>query len=113
MRLRLIAALVTLALIPARTLFAQETTSSITGHVVDAQGLAVPGATVTITGPQGAKTVTSDSQGTFSVPFLTPGTYTVRSELKGFRPAERKGLVLTLAKPLDVTMKLEVGAMTE
>ena len=34
---------------------AQETTGTLTGRFVDTQGLAVPGATVTVTGPQGAK----------------------------------------------------------
>jgi outer membrane receptor protein involved in Fe transport len=112
MRLRIIAALVALALVPVGVA-AQETTGTITGRVVDAQGLAVPGATVTITGPQGVKTVTSDQQGGFSAPFLTPGTYSVRTELQGFAPAERKGLVLTLGKPLDVTMKLQISGVTE
>ena len=35
--------------------FAQETTGTIRGRIVDAQGLAVPGANVTVTGPQGSK----------------------------------------------------------
>ena len=38
---------------------AQETTGTISGRVVDAQGLAVPGATVTISGPQGTHTTTT------------------------------------------------------
>jgi outer membrane receptor protein involved in Fe transport len=114
MRLRLFAALVTMAVIALPVMAgAQETTSTITGKIMDAQGLAVPGATVTVTGPQGVRTVTTDSQGLFSARFLTPGTYTVRAELKGFKPAERKNVELTLARPVDVQMKLELGAMTE
>ena len=38
----------------ASPLAAQETTGKIDGRVTDAQGLAVPGATVTVTGPQGS-----------------------------------------------------------
>ena len=34
---------------------AQETTGAIGGRLLDAQGLAIPGATVTVTGPQGAR----------------------------------------------------------
>src|SRR4051812_1831770 len=65
---------------------AQETTGSIAGRVVDSQGLAVPGAAVTVAGPQGSRTFTTDSEGRFSAPYLTPGTYSVRVELQGFRP---------------------------
>ena len=39
----------------ASTLFAQETTGKLQGRAIDAQGLPVPGATVTATGPQGDK----------------------------------------------------------
>ena len=34
---------------------AQSTTGTIAGRIVDAQGLAIPGVVVTVTGPQGAK----------------------------------------------------------
>ena len=40
---------------------AQETTGSISGRIVDAQGLAVPGATVTVTGSQGERAFVTDS----------------------------------------------------
>jgi len=40
---------------------AQETTGTLQGRIVDAQGLPVPGATVTASGPQGSKaTVSAD-----------------------------------------------------
>src|SRR4051812_42081511 len=41
--------------------WAQETTGSISGRLTDPQGLAVPGATVTLTGPQGTKTTVTDA----------------------------------------------------
>ena len=45
---------------------AQETTTgSIAGRVVDAQGLVIPGATVTVNTPQGPRTFTTDSDGAF------------------------------------------------
>ena len=65
-------------LLAAALASAQETTTgSIAGRVVDAQGLAVPGATVTLTTPQGPRTFTTDADGAFFAPFLTPGTYDV------------------------------------
>ena len=64
---------------------AQGTTGTINGRIVDSQGLAVPGVTVTVTGPQGMRTAVTDSDGRFNVPFLTPGTYAVHAELQGFK----------------------------
>ena len=43
--------------------FAQGTTGTITGTVVDSQGLALPGATVTVTGPQGSRSVEHGRRG--------------------------------------------------
>lgn len=54
---------------------AQETTGSIEGQVVDAQKLPVSGAAVTITTPQGPRSLTTDSDGRFRAAFLTPGDY--------------------------------------
>ena len=48
---RISAVLVALALAVAGVAAAQETTGSIGGQVLDQQGLAIPGATVTVTGP--------------------------------------------------------------
>jgi len=71
---------------------AQETTATISGKIVDTQGLAMPGATVTVSGPQGAKQAVTDGEGRFSVPFLTPGKYDVRAELQGFKRVEQKAI---------------------
>src|SRR5262245_13217745 len=108
-----VALVAVLAFVPVRSALAQETTGTLTGHVVDAQGLAVPGATISITGAQGVKSATADAGGRFSVPFLTPGTYTVRAESKGFAPAEQKDVVVSIGKSVDLSLKLEVGAVTE
>ncbi|MEZ5320394.1 MAG: TonB-dependent receptor, partial [Vicinamibacterales bacterium] len=110
---RLLILVAVLTLIPLRAAFAQETTGTLTGRIVDAQGLAVPGATVTVTGGQGVKTVTSDSQGRFTVPFLTPGSYAVKAVLTGFTPAERSGVIVSIGKPAEVSLQLEIGTVTE
>jgi hypothetical protein len=56
---------------------AQSTTGTISGRIVDAQGFTLPGVVVTATGPQGAKSVVTDDQGRFNLPFLTPGAYSL------------------------------------
>jgi outer membrane receptor protein involved in Fe transport len=93
--------------------FAQETTGTISGRVVDAQQLAIPGATVTVTGVQGAKTVVTDGEGRYNVPFLTPGRYSVNAELQGFKTASRTGIVVALGQTVDLPLTLEIGTITE
>ena len=92
---------------------AQETTGSITGLIVDPQGLAVPGVTITVTGPQGAKTAVTEASGRFTLPFLVPGTYTVRSELQGFKPVERQNVTVGLGQTVELNLKMDVGDLTE
>jgi hypothetical protein len=92
---------------------AQPTSGTLAGRVVDAQNLAVPGATVTVTGNQGSKTVTTDAEGRFLVPFLTPGTYTVMLDLQGFKPIERKNVEVHIAQRLDLQLTMEVSGVKE
>jgi hypothetical protein len=93
---------------------AQETTTgSIAGRVVDAQGLVVPGATVTVTTPQGPRSFTTDSGGAFFAPFLTPGTYEVKVELQGFHTLVRQNVEVRLGQRVELTLPLEIGALTE
>jgi carboxypeptidase family protein len=92
---------------------AQGTTGSISGRIVDPQGLAVPGATVTVTGPQGTRTGVTDSDGRFNVPFLTPGTYAIKAELQGFKTFERRDIAVRLEQTVDLPITMQVGGLTE
>jgi outer membrane receptor protein involved in Fe transport len=92
---------------------AQETTGSIAGRIVDAQELAIPGATVTVTGPQGSKTVVTDNQGRYSVPFLVPGTYTVHAELQGFKPIDRPNIQVQLSQTTTLPLTMQIGTLSE
>jgi hypothetical protein len=92
---------------------AQDTTGTLTGRLVDTQGLAVPGATVTVTGPQGARSFVSDAEGRFSAPFLTPGVYDVRAELQGFKAVEVDDVTVSLGQTTDISLRMEIGGLTE
>ncbi len=91
----------------------QETTGTINGRVVDAQGLAVPGVTITVAGPQGKKDAVTDAEGNFAVPFLTPGRYTVRAELSGFKTIEQQNVNVSLGQTVALPLTLQVGGVTE
>ena len=95
----------------AARVVAQETTGTLSGRIADAQGLALPGVTVTVTGSQGAKTTTTDGQGRFTVPFLTPGAYVVHVELQGFNPVDRPDVQVRLGQTVDIPITMQIGAL--
>ena len=75
--------------------------------VTDAQGLAVPGVTVTATSPnlQGARETVSSANGDYILSLLPPGAYTLTFELTGFERQRRTAtLAPTQVLPLEVTM---------
>ena len=88
---------------------AQTTTGTISGHVVDSQGLAVPGVTVNAGSPnlQGVRSAVTSTNGDYIFTGLPSGTYTITFELSGFQPQTRTvTLAPTQVLPLDVTMGL-------
>ena len=75
------------------TAFAQgEQVGAVRGRLATSDGLALPGATVTVTSPalQGGRTVASDINGVYSIPGLPPGDYTVRFEMSGLAALEKR-----------------------
>ena len=76
--------------------WAQAGTATLTGTVKDAQGSVVPGATVTAAQPATGSTrnTTTNVQGVFTFPGLTPGTYNVKVELAGFKTYVREQVAL-------------------
>jgi hypothetical protein len=113
MSIRIVVLAVAIALGVSHVVSGQETTGTVSGHVVDSQGLPIPSATVTVTGAQGTKQTVTDGTGNFTVPFLTPGTYAVRIELTGFKPVAREGVVVRLGQTVDIPATLIVGELTE
>ena len=111
-RLRLFNVVLLLAL-PAVAAAQETTTGSVGGLVTDAQGLPLPGVTITVASNQGDRTIVTQPDGRFFLPFLTPGTYTVRAELAGFRAAEQQGVEVRLGQRAELNLTLQVGAVTE
>jgi hypothetical protein len=96
----------------APALFAQ-TTATIAGRIVDGQGLPVPGVSVVATGPQGAKTAVTGADGRYQLSYLTPGQYTVRAELQGFKTVEQGAVMLRLGQTVDLSLTMQVGGLNE
>jgi hypothetical protein len=75
-----------LLLVPAGALFAQGTTGTLSGTVVQ-EGTPLPGVTVSVTSPnlQGTRTTVTNENGGYNFGALPPGDYTVRFELSGLQ----------------------------
>src|SRR5215470_16175159 len=71
----------------AGTATAQTTNGTISGHVADAQGLALPGVTVSAASEnlQGVRTSVTTENGDYVLALLPSGTYTITFELSGFQ----------------------------
>ena len=94
---------------------AQQTTGNITGRVLDDQGAAVPGATVTATSTQTGfvRTDVSDTEGIYRLNALPVGAYDVVTELQGFTRVEQKGLVVNVGQSIEVNVALKVAQLAE
>jgi len=94
-------------------LAAQGSNSAISGTVVDSGGGAIPGAAVIATAENGRtyETVTN-TEGVFSIPALTSGTYKVTVSLEGFKTYATEVRVLP-ATPATIKAVLEVGQISE
>ncbi len=100
----------------AASSFAQTTSGSIAGNINDPQQAAVAGATVTISDETRAfsQTATSDKDGRFVFPTLSPGTYKLTIEAKGFKKLERTNMLLVANDKMTVgELALEVGGANE
>lgn len=101
---------VVLGLAPAGR--AQVTSGTIFGAVQDQTGALIPGATITATEPNKGvtRTATSSSNGTFSMPNLLPGTYSVQVAAAGFSTLTKSGVILNAADSLNAGIfKLDVS----
>src|SRR6266487_4363162 len=99
----------------AITTFAQTGTSSITGTVLDVNGAAVPGATVTALNEATGVvyTQTTNDSGLYSFSFLPVGVYTVTVEKQGFKKFQKTKNALEVGTPLTVDVAMEVGLVSE
>jgi hypothetical protein len=98
------------SLLAVGTLFAQET-ATILGTVTDATGAVVPNANVTITntGTNAARTVTTNQNGIYNAPDLNIGTYTVKVQASGFKAYTKTGVVVNVSATVRVDAKLQIG----
>ena len=106
-------ALITLA--SANHALAQSTTGRISGTVTDTSGAILPGVTVTAVEERTgySKSTVSDERGAYVLVTLPNGTYSVSSELQGFKKEIKTGYALVADGRLTVDFALSLGALQE
>jgi hypothetical protein len=95
--------------------WAQEFRGSVSGRVLDANGLGVPGAQVILTNAETnvSATTSTEQTGDYAVLYLLPGQYRVTVTAAGFKKLERRGIEVRIGDKLALDLQLEVGAITE
>src|SRR5579863_5364541 len=91
---------------------AQSTTGNLIGTVLDPEGKAVVGATVTVTDSttnQSLPAAKTGDGGRFAVNELPPGHYRVKVEMPNFKTTVDSDVEIITARTYDLQVKLEVG----
>src|SRR5204863_3583691 len=93
---------------------AQQFTGGVRGAVRDANGV-IPGVTVTLTneGTNISREVVTNDVGQYNFPAVPPGTYTLKSQITGYKTFESKGVVVGTQQFVTLDVVLDVGAISE
>jgi len=94
---------------------AQSTAGRVLGSVTDQSGAAVAGASVVVSDPQRgtSRTLVTDASGDYVAADLTPGTYKIHVEAKGFKSAERPSVTIEVATDVRADFALQPGNVSE
>jgi hypothetical protein len=88
---------------------------ALVGTVTDTSGGVIPNATVSLTSnaTNQTQTATTSANGTYRFPLLSPGTYTVRFSMQGFKGVTVQAVTVNVTETPVLDAKLEVGETTQ
>jgi len=92
-----------------------QTTGSLLGLITDQNGAVVPSATVRVTDTDTGftKNTVSTAEGTYLVPLLPVGHYSVAVEASGFKSFTRTDVLVPVAQNIRVDVHLQVGGVDQ
>ena len=113
-RFPLAAAVIIVGLFAARA-SAQVAQADLRGTVLDESGGALPAATITATHVDTGtmRTTTTSSAGTYVMPALPVGTYTIKAEMAGFATVVKEGIRLAVGQSAALDFSLKLAAVAE
>jgi len=102
-------------IVGAGSLQAQRYLGGLNGTVTDETGAIIPGAQVVAVenSTQFKTEVAAGADGVYSMPTLSPGTYTVTVTTKGFKTETQVNVILTAGKVVQLDFKLSPGNVTQ
>ena len=97
------------------TLSGQVVTGTLTGTVTDFTGAAVPNAKVIATdiSTRLERSTVTSSEGTYNLPYLAPGQYTVAISTAGFKAVKQENIVVSISTVARVDAALTPGSTSE
>ena len=106
---------VALLLATAGGVMAQEFRATIKGQVVDSSQASLPGATATALNQETGEiaTAVTNRDGSYTIPFLRPGLYTLTVEMPSFQKYTRKDMRLQVGETAAINVTLSIGGVTE
>lgn len=103
---------ISLAAVPAA---AQDARGTIVGRVTDTSGANIPSVEVRATNMATgvAASAKANEAGNYSLPYLTPGFYTVSSENAGFRKFTRENVQIRVSETVELNIEMVLGDVAE
>jgi hypothetical protein len=97
-------------------LFAQSSSSTISGRVVDSSGAPMASVEVRVLNQldKTSRTFTTTNNGDFIFTNIDPGTYTLSAKMEGFKQYEKTDIPINASQSFNAgDVKLDIGAVTE
>ncbi len=93
----------------------QQQYGRLQGSAADAQGLALPGVTVTLAGEAiiGSRTAATDVDGSYRFQALPPGDYTLTFELSGFQTVVFEEIRVVTGATFEVNANMQIATVAE
>jgi hypothetical protein len=89
--------------------YAQQSTGTIHGVLTDDSGAVIPAASVTLNGNGSTRSVQSQADGSYTIPGIAPGTYSVSVAIPGFTPFSQS-VNVTAGSNAQIAVRLEIRA---